>query len=136
MSVGVLLITHPGIGTSMLHSARRIIQQCPLQTMCIEVPVDASPERTSDTVAKLIAQLDQGEGVLILTDLFGATPNNIARKFSHPGRVAVLAGLNLPMLVRVFNYPQADLKSLCNTAVQGGARGVHECRLDAGQGHA
>ena len=78
MSVGVLLITHPGIGTSMLHSARRIIAHCPLQTMCIEVPVDASPERTRDTAAKLIAQLDQGEGVLILTDLFGATPNNIA----------------------------------------------------------
>jgi PTS system ascorbate-specific IIA component len=133
MSVGVLLITRPGIGTSMLHSARRIIADCPLRTMCIEVPVDASPERTRDTADKLIAQLDQGDGVLILTDLFGATPNNIARTFSHPGRVAVLAGLNLPMLVRVFNYPNADLKSLCDTAVQGGSRGVQECDLEAGQ---
>ena len=136
MSVGVLLITHPGIGTSMLHSARRIIADSPLDTMCIEVPVDANSERISDTALKLIGQLDQGDGVLILTDLFGATPNNIARTFSQPGKVAVLAGLNLPMLVRVFNYAHADLKSLCDTAVQGGERGVHECRLESAQDNA
>jgi len=129
MNVGVLLITHPGIGTSMLHSARRIIEDCPLNVMCLEVPVDTNLERIVESTDKLIDQLDQGSGVLVLTDIFGATPNNIARQFSEQGRVAVLSGLNLPMLVRVFNYPAADLKTLCQTAVEGGARGVHECRL-------
>lgn len=129
MSVGVLLITHPGIGTAMLHSARRIIENCPLEVMCQDVPVDANLDRIGEVTDKLIEQLDQGSGVLILTDLFGATPNNIARHFSEKGRVAVLAGLNLPMLVRVFNYPDAGLKTLCDTAVAGGARGVHECQL-------
>ena len=129
MKVGLLLVTHPGIGTSMLHSAQRIITDCPLQTMCLEVPVDANLERIGENIGKLIDQLDRGSGVLVLTDIFGATPNNIARKFSKKGRVAVLAGLNLPMLVRVFNYPGTNLKELCVTAVTGGARGVHECLL-------
>jgi PTS system ascorbate-specific IIA component len=129
MSVGVLLVTHPGIGQSMLHSAQRIINDCPLHIMCLEVPVDANLERIAESTGKLLQQLDQGDGVLVLTDIFGATPNNVARDFSEKGRIAVLAGLNLPMLVRVFNYPDADLKQLCETAVSGGARGVHACQL-------
>lgn len=128
MSVGILLVTHPGIGMSMLHSARRIIAECPLQTMCLEVPVDANLERIGENIEKLIEQLDEGQGVLVMTDIFGATPNNIAREFAQQGRVAVLAGLNLPMLVRVFNYPDAPLKELCETAVTGGTRGVQECQ--------
>lgn len=129
MNVGLLLITHPGIGTSILNSARRMIGDSPLNVMCLEVPVDTNIERLTDNVRKLISQLDQGDGVLVLTDIYGATPNNIARQFSEQGRVAVLAGLNLPMLVRVFNYPNAGLKELCDTAVHGGVRGIHECRL-------
>jgi PTS system ascorbate-specific IIA component len=129
MSVGILLVTHPGIGSSLLHSAQRIISDCPLQLMCLDVPVDADLDRTADNIDKLIQQLNKGNGVLVLTDIFGATPNNLARRFSEKGRVAVLAGINLPMLVRVFNYPDADLKQLCEAAVLGGTRGVHECRL-------
>jgi len=136
MSVGILLITHPGIGSSILHSARRIIDRCPLVTMCIEVPVDANLQRIDASATRLIGQLDQGDGVLVLTDIFGATPNNIARQFTSPGKVAVLAGLNLTMLVRVFNYPDADLKTLCDTAVQGGSRGVQECQMGNAQKHA
>jgi len=130
MSVGILLVTHPGIGTSMLHSAQRIINDDdPLRTMCLEVPVDANLDRVEEGIGKLIEQLDEGDGILILTDIFGATPNNVARRFTERGRIAVLAGINLPMLVRVFNYPNADLKDLCETAVRGGARGVHQCSL-------
>jgi len=127
MSVGVLLITHPGIGTSVLHSARRIVDGCPLTTMCLDVPLDANLERVRESAHKLIEQLDQGQGVLVLTDIFGATPNNIARSFALPGKVAVLAGLNLPMLVRVYNYPAAALDTLCDKAEEGGSRGIQQC---------
>jgi PTS system ascorbate-specific IIA component len=113
----------------MLHSAQRIINDCPLHTMCLEVPVDADLGRIARNIGELLEQLDRGDGVLVLTDMFGATPNNVARRFAEKGRIAVLAGLNLPMLVRVFNYPGSDLKELCTTAVSGGARGIQECRL-------
>jgi len=78
MSVGILLVTHPGIGNALLNSARRIIVDCPLRTMCLEVPLDASIEKLGIQAADMLQRLDQGDGVLILTDIFGATPHNIA----------------------------------------------------------
>jgi mannose PTS system EIIA component len=133
MTVGILLVTHPGIGTSVLHSARRIVDGCPLPTRCLEVPVDANLERIRESVQKNIDRLDQGDGVLVLTDVFGATPNNVARDFTRIGKVAVLSGLNLPMLVRAYNYPDAPLKALCDTAEQGGIRGIQPCRAEDSQ---
>lgn len=127
MSVGVLLVTHPGIGTSLLHSARRIVDGLPLTTMCLDVPLDANLARIRESVQKNILQLDQGAGVLVLTDMFGATPNNVARTFASSNRVAVIAGVNLPMLVRVYNYPQATLAALCEKAEEGGVRGICAC---------
>ncbi|HHI76777.1 MAG TPA: PTS sugar transporter subunit IIA [Gammaproteobacteria bacterium] len=131
MSTGVLLITHPGIGSAVLHSARRIVPDCGLRIRCLEVPLDADPERLQTEAAGLLQQLDQGQGVLVLTDIFGATPNNIARRLAEPGRVSVLAGLSLPMLVRLFNYPDGDLAGLCETAVTGAVRGIGRCEETA-----
>ncbi|RMG38831.1 MAG: PTS sugar transporter subunit IIA [Gammaproteobacteria bacterium] len=127
MSVGILLITHPGIGTAVLHSARRIIPDSPLRIRCLEVPLDADPAPLEDRAAELIERLDEGEGVLVLTDIFGATPNNIARRLAQPKSVTVLAGLSLPMLVRLFNYPNGDLSGLCQTAITGAMRGIGSC---------
>lgn len=127
MSVGVLLVSHPGIGTSVLHSARRIVGECPLTTMCLDVPLDVNMERIHESIRKTLLQLDRGDGVLILTDMFGATPNNVARRFAQPQKVAVVSGLNLPMLVRVYNYPRASLRALCDTAEEGGKRGIVPC---------
>ncbi len=127
MSTGVLLITHPGIGSALLASARRILPDCPLRIRCLEVPNDADPERLQREAKELLQRLDQGAGVLVLTDIFGATPNNIARRLSEPGRVNVLAGLSLPMLVRLLNYPDEDLDGLCEAAIQGAMRGIGQC---------
>ena len=130
MSVGVLLVTHPGIGTAIMQSAKRIIDDCPLQTKCLEVPLDTGLARTRENALSLIHTLDEGQGVLVLTDIYGATPNNLSRQFAQRERVAVLAGLNLPMLVRVYNYPDGSLKTLCEKALEGGTRGVHQCTLE------
>lgn len=128
MSIGVLLITHPGIGQSILLGAKRIYGSTPLNIFCLEVPVDGNIERIRSQTAGLIAQLNEGQGVLILTDLYGATPNNIARGFAHTGQVAVLSGLSLPMLLRVFNYANEDnLSSLSGKAAEGAQRSVCPC---------
>jgi PTS system ascorbate-specific IIA component len=127
MSTGILLITHPGIGSAILSSARRILPDCPLRIRCLEVPNDADPERLQGEATELLARLDQGDGVLVLTDIFGATPNNIARRLAEPGRVSVLAGLSLPMLVRLFNYPNENLDGLREAAIQGAMRGIGQC---------
>ena len=75
----------------------------------------------------MIEQLDQGDGVLILTDMYGSTPGNIACALGQNNRVAVVAGLNLPMLVRVLNYPQLDLHTLAEKAESGGRIGIVPC---------
>ncbi len=127
MSTGILMITHPGIGNAILHSARRIVVDCPLRAKCLEVPLDAPLDRIHSQAQELVQRLDNGDGVLVLTDIFGATPNNIARQLAQPGRVAILSGLSLPMLVRLFNYPDNDLQAMCATAIQGATRGIGSC---------
>jgi len=130
MSVGILLITHPGIGSSILHSANRIFNSCSLNTKCLEVPPDVSLDRINASAQQMIADLNHGQGVLILTDLYGATPNNIARSFTQENQTTVLAGLNLPMLLRTFNYPEASLNELCIKAAEGGKKGIHVCKQE------
>ncbi len=127
MSVGILLITHPGIGTTLLHSARRIMPDSGLRIRCLEVPLDADPAPLETQAENMIDRLDEGQGVLVLTDIFGATPDNIARRLARPQSVNVLAGLSLPMLVRLFNYPDGDLGGLCETAITGAVRGIGSC---------
>ena len=74
---------------------------------------------------RLLADLDDGDGVLILTDIYGATPSNIACALHSGGGSRVVSGLNLPMLIRAFNYPDDDLTGLVERAREGGTRGIH-----------
>jgi len=68
--------------------------------------------------------VDTGEGVLLMTDIFGATPSNIALKLMQPGRVVGVAGVNLPMLLRALTYREKDMETLVTRAVSGGRDGV------------
>lgn len=124
MSVGVLLITHPGIGSSLLHIATRILSDCPLRTKCLEVPPNGDTDQLLAQAAEHLAALDEGQGVLILTDIFGATPSNIGREIVAIGRASMVSGVNLPMLLRVFNYSNENLETLCIKASESGNRGI------------
>lgn len=130
MTVGVLLITHPGVGSAMLHIATRIIGRSTLPIKCLEVPPDAALEPVCERARSMLKVLDRGAGVLVMTDIYGATPHNVARQIAcEKPSATVLSGLNLPMLVRVFNYPQDDLDTLTSKAAEGGSRGIMSCPL-------
>jgi len=132
VSVGILLVTHPGIGSAMLHIAMRIVGKSPLPVKCLEVPPDAPLEPVLESARSMLKVLDRGAGVLVLTDIFGATPHNIAREVAcNRPSATVLSGLNLPMLVRVFNYPDDDLDTLASKAAEGGNRGIISCALQS-----
>jgi len=124
VTVSVLLITHENIGEILLQTVRRVLEVCPLQTRCLPVPFDSDPDEIQQEAAQLIRSLDKGDGVLILTDLFGATPSNIAHRLSEAGKVMVVTGINLPMLIKVMNYPNLNLEQLVGVAVEGGQSGV------------
>ena len=130
MTVGVLLITHPGIGSAMLHTATRILGRSTLPIKCLEVPPDAALPPVRERALSMLKVLNRGAGVLVLTDLYGATPHNVAQEVACATRsVALLSGLNLPMLLRVFNYPQDDLDTLASKAAEGGSRGIMTCPM-------
>jgi PTS system ascorbate-specific IIA component len=132
MTVGVLLITHPGVGSAMLHTATRIIGQNTLPIKCLEVPPDAALEPVCERARSMLKVLNRGAGVLVMTDIYGATPHNVAQQIACKRKDAtVLSGLNLPMLVRVFNYPQDDLDTLASKAAEGGTRGIMSCPLES-----
>ena len=127
MSVGVLIITHEGIGRSVLEAATRMLGGCPLRAEALAVALEADTEVLRALADQRAGAVDDGDGVLVLTDLYGSTPSNIAASLASRGAVRIVSGLNLPMLVRVLNYPGDDLASLADKAVSGGNRGILLC---------
>ncbi len=132
MTVGILLITHPGVGSAMLHTATRILGKTAMPIKCLDVPPDAATDPVCERARSMLKVLDRGAGVLVLTDLYGATPHNIAQKIACGSMAtSVLSGLNLPMLLRVFNYPADDLHTLASKAAEGGSRGIMACPVQS-----
>ncbi len=129
MSVGLLIVTHDQIGEALLRTATRMLNQLPLTARVLAVPIDANPERLLDEGRRLVERLDSGDGVLVLTDMYGSTPSNIAFGLLQPGLVHVISGINLPMLIRTLNYATLDLSRLTEKAISGGKEGIFCCTL-------
>ena len=101
--IGVLVISHEPLGTAMIQCTRHIFGRMPSQLAALDVIPDEDPDRALEAARALAARINDGSGVIVMTDLFGATPSRIAAQLGEPGRVVVLAGLNLPLLVRALS---------------------------------
>lgn len=121
---GILLVTHGGLGEALVQCACHILNRRPPQIAQLGVAAQDDPLDILPVARQMVEWVDSGEGVVVLTDIFGATPSNVATKLSEPGRVEVLAGVNVPMLVRVLNYREKDMATLLQCAVSGGCDGV------------
>ena len=130
-AVGVLLVTHGKLGHFLLETMSDMIGALPLPTDVLEVRRVQATDVLLLQGRRMIERLDRGAGVLLLTDAFGSTPSNIANRLAEAPRTAVVAGINLPMLVKIFNYPQLDLAAMTRAAVEGGQRGVVVCPTPA-----
>jgi len=117
--VGILLITHGGLGASLLECATHVMGSRPQNAVAMAVEPADDPAVLLDRAQKLAATLDQGNGVLVMSDMFGATPSNIARRLLEPGRIEGLAGANLPMLVRALTYRNEPLSQVAEKAITG-----------------
>ena len=125
MSVGVLLLTHSGVGPGLLGAARGVFGPLPLKTAAIEAGFGEAPEQVLIRASAAVRELEQGAGVLVLTELYGATPSNVAAKLSNVGcRIRRVAGVSLPMLLRVMNYAEQGLDQLPATAAAGTRNGA------------
>lgn len=127
MSVSILIISHNEIGTALLNTVKQTFgSQLPLPTATVELQADTDPEILIPKLKEVVKALDQGDGVLILTDLFGSTPSNVAQQIQDCKHIRIVSGLNLPMLIRVMNYPNLELAQLAEKARTGGQHGIIE----------
>lgn len=125
MSVGVLLMTHEAVGPALISAAHHVLPVLPLKVDAVEVPAQCDPDAMRTLTARHARALDQGEGVLVLADLYGATPCNIGLSLAVLGvRLRCVSGLNLPMLLRVLNYADKNLDELVDIAASGGRSGI------------
>jgi len=122
--VGILIVSHGAFGESLIHSASHVLGKRPLYLRQLGVTVHDDPDAILPMGEDLIRFLDRGQGVLVLTDIYGATPSNIAMKLIEPGRVEGVAGVNLPMLIRALTYREEPLESVLEKALSGAAEGV------------
>jgi len=122
--IGILIITHGTLGDSLLECANHMLGKTPPQIASLAISSKDDPGSIIPKAVELVASVNSGDGVLVLSDMYGATPCNIVTKILHPGEVEGVAGVNLPMLVRVMNYRQEPLPVLVDKALSGGREGV------------
>lgn len=128
--VGILLITHNALGACLIDCASHVTGGHPEHIAALAVRADDDPASVLTRAKELVTTLDQGSGVLVLSDMFGATPSNIARQLLEPGKVEGLAGANLPMLVRAITYRKAPLAQVAEKAMSGCIMGVLRMEKD------
>lgn len=125
MSVGILLVTHDGVGTPLLAAAQRLLGHLPLRCAVFELPWEADAESSLPAASRVLRQVEGEDGVLILCDLFGATPARLAARLAQLGTPSRrVSGLSLPMLLRTLNYAEQPLDELARTAAAGARNGV------------
>ena len=124
MSVGILLVTHGKVGETFIDVANKILGELPLSYKSVSVPWQVDIDGLKAVLRQELNKLNQGSGVLVLTDLYGATPTNVVKAWQQPGEVEVISGLNLPMLLKIMNYPHSNLSQLVEKAKNGGKDGV------------
>ena len=122
--IGVLIVTHGEIGTAVLESARQILGVELPQVATLSVWRQDDPDDLILRARELLEGIDGGDGVLVLTDIFGATPGNVVSRLLDNGRVEGVSGVSLPMLLRVLTSRNGSLSAAVQRAVSGGAEGV------------
>jgi len=122
--IGILLITHGTLGESLIHCASHVLNKRPTRLKQLSITAQDDPFNLLPQARALVKELDDGDGVLILTDMYGGSPANIGAKLIVPGRIEGVAGVNLPMLIRVLTYRDKPLQTIITKAVSGGCDGV------------
>ena len=122
--IGILLITHGTLGESLIQTAIHVLNKRPARLRQIGVTAQDDPLLLLPQARALVKELNNGDGVLILTDMYGGSPSNVAAKLIVPGKVEVVAGVSLPMLIRALTYREKSLDLMITKAISGGCEGV------------
>jgi PTS system mannose-specific IIA component len=128
--IGVLIVAHDTLGDSLVKAVTHVLGGRPPQFEVMSVTASDDPTALLPRARALAEALDTGDGLVVFSDIFGATPCNLAVKLAKPGRVEVVSGVNLPMLVRAFTYRTKGMETLIKKAISGGCEGVLHVDVD------
>jgi mannose PTS system EIIA component len=128
--IGILIVAHEPVASSFATAIRHVLGNAPVRFSWLDVANNARPDEWLDRARREAARLDDGAGVLVCADVCGATPCNIANQLSQPGKINVITGVNLPMLLRAINYRNLSLNELTVKALEGGKTGVIQLGSD------
>ncbi len=126
--VGILLLTHAPLGRAFIDAATHVFRSQPTHFEAIDVVADQDPTEVNRLAREAIARINDGAGVLVITDVMGGTPSNCTLQLCVPGEVEVIAGISLPMLLRAITYRHNTIDVTVEMALAGGQSGA--CRVD------
>jgi PTS system ascorbate-specific IIA component len=135
----ILIIAHAPLAHALRECALHVFPDCGTHLAAIDVQPNLPPEETLATARislDQLSRLSQVKGVLVLTDIFGATPSNVAQKLVDGVKSRLITGVNLPMLLRSVSYRNEPLDALVSRAVVGGTQGVMQVAITAPQNQA
>ncbi len=122
--IGILIVTHGTLGEALIQTAIHVLNKRPARLKQLGVTAQDDPLLLLPQARALVKDVDDGDGVLILTDMFGGSPSNLSAKLVQPGKVEAVAGVSLPMLIRALTYREKSLEVMVTKAISGGCDGV------------
>ena len=128
--IGILIIAHDSLGDGLADAVTHVLGSRPPQFEVLSVAATDDPLMLLPAARELVSRLDSGAGVLVFSDIYGASPCNLVGKLLEPGRVEGIAGVNLPMLVRAITYRARGMETMVRKAISGGCEGVLHMESD------
>ena len=129
--IGILIVARGTLGESLIHCASHVMGKRPLYLRQLGITVHDDPDALLPQGRDLIRFLDQGQGVLVMTDIFGATPSNIACNLLVPHRVQGVSGVNMPMLIKALTYREQPMEILIQKTMAAAQEGVIRMAVEA-----
>ena len=126
--IGILIVSHGAFGEALIHCASHVLGKRPLRVRQVGVTIHDDPDAIIPQAQELVRQLDDGDGVLVFTDILGATPSNIASRLLVSGKVEGVSGVSLPMLIRALTYRTEPLATVVEKAMSAS----RECTVHIG----
>ena len=129
--IGLLILAYEGVGDGLIDAASHVLGKRPPRLETLSLNYNETPEYLAVTIRQKISSLDDGAGVIILSDIYGASHTNAACRLLDSGHIELIAGLNLPMLIRIINYRHLPINDVMEKAMTGGCGGIFHPRVPA-----
>lgn len=113
--VGIVIVTHSQLGDALIDAAEFILGTRPDTMVSVSINLKENVDKLRKKISKAIKEVDRNKGILILTDMFGGTPSNLSYSFLEEGKVEVISGVNLPILIKAADFQKKDM-DLCDLA--------------------